>query len=390
MIVSAQQAAELIQAGQVVALPTETVYGLAADASNILAVEKIFELKQRPADNPLIVHLADAEQISTFSDFHSDELSRLIERFWPGPLTLILPKKSNVLDIITAGLDTVALRMPNHPSTLSVIRLSGPLAAPSANRSGRPSPTRPEHVIDDFGSDLPVVDGGSCTIGLESTVLDISGEDPAILRPGKITAEEISTYESLANENIKGRLLIRSSANIYNQSLLASIIAQEGEDAAKTWAKGLLDNLARKPQGGDTDQIKALAAGVCDIALANSYYFFRLQRSDNPDDLKVVENLGVVFPGQNSTGTHVNISGAGVLKHAKNKAAAITFLEYLTSDAAQAYFANGNNEYPVVQNVQVNPIVEAQKDFKAQDINVREFGVHQTKAKMIFDEIAFP
>ena len=205
MIVSAQQAAELIQAGQVVALPTETVYGLAADASNILAVEKIFELKQRPADNPLIVHLADAEQISTFSDFHSDELSRLIERFWPGPLTLILPKKSNVLDIITAGLDTVALRMPNHPSTLSVIRLSGPLAAPSANRSGRPSPTRPEHVIDDFGSDLPVVDGGSCTIGLESTVLDISGEDPAILRPGKITAEEI--------EGLLGRKIMSDSSS---------------------------------------------------------------------------------------------------------------------------------------------------------------------------------
>jgi iron(III) transport system substrate-binding protein len=151
-----------------------------------------------------------------------------------------------------------------------------------------------------------------------------------------------------------------------------------------------LNNLARKPQGGDTDQIKAVAAGVCDIALANSYYFFRLKRSDNPDNQAIVANLGMVFPGQSDTGTHINISGAGILKNAKNQTAALKFLEYLTSDNAQAYFANGNNEYPVVEGVQVNEVVEAQKDFKAQDINVSAFGVHQKQAKMIFDEIEFP
>lgn len=205
-----------------------------------------------------------------------------------------------------------------------------------------------------------------------------------------IDAGTLTSYQDLADPKWNGRICVRSSGNIYNQSLLASIIAQEGEVAAKAWAKGLLNNLARKPQGGDTDQIKAVAAGVCDIALANSYYFFRLQRSDDPDDRAIVENLRLVFPDQNGKGTHVNISGAGVLKHAQNKEAAITFLEYLTSDSAQAYFANGNNEYPVIQSVKVNEIVEAQKGFKTQSINVREFGLHQKQAKMIFDEIEFP
>ena len=146
----------------------------------------------------------------------------------------------------------------------------------------------------------------------------------------KIEEGILTSYKDLADPKWKGRICVRSSGNIYNQSLMASIIAQDGEEAAKTWAKGLLDNLARKPQGGDTDQIKAVAAGVCDIALANSYYFFRLQRSEKAEDNAVVENLALVFPDQDNKGTHVNISGAGILKNAKNKEAAVKFLEYLT------------------------------------------------------------
>lgn len=206
----------------------------------------------------------------------------------------------------------------------------------------------------------------------------------------KIEEGALTSYKDLADLQWKGRICVRSSGNIYNQSLMASMIAQEGEEAAKAWAKGLLDNLARKPQGGDTDQIKAVAAGVCDIALANSYYFFRLQRSEKPEDNAVVEKLAIVNPDQNTGGTHVNISGAGVLKNAKNKDAAVKFLEYLTSESAQAYFANGNNEYPVVEGVEVNDVVQANKDFKIQDINVSAFGENQKQAKMIFDEIEFP
>lgn len=192
MIVSTKKAAELIAAGNVVALPTETVYGLAADATNAIAVRKTFELKHRPADNPLIVHIANPDQMEEFSDYRSDEISLLTEAYWPGPLTIILPKKPSVMDIVTAGLSTVALRMPNHPDALAVIRKAGPVTAPSANLSGRPSPTRPDHVAQDFGYEFPIVDGGICSIGLESTVLDVTGQNPTILRPGKISAEEIS------------------------------------------------------------------------------------------------------------------------------------------------------------------------------------------------------
>lgn len=211
-----------------------------------------------------------------------------------------------------------------------------------------------------------------------------------IYNTNKIEHGAIKSYADLADPKWKNRVCVRSSGNIYNQSLMASMIAQEGEDSARAWAKGVLHNLARKPQGGDTDQIKAVAAGVCDIALVNSYYFFRLQRSEKESDQKIIENLAMTFPDQDGKGTHVNISGAGVLKNAKNTDAAIKFLEYLTSEAAQSYFANGNNEYPVVDGVKVNATVEAQKSFKKQDLNVREFGVHQKKAKMMFDEINFP
>jgi len=208
--------------------------------------------------------------------------------------------------------------------------------------------------------------------------------------PEKIENGAITSYKDLDDPKYKGRICVRSSGNIYNQSLLASMIEQDGVGEAKAWAKGLLNNLARKPQGGDTDQIKAVAAGVCDIALVNSYYFFRLQRSEKPQDKAVVENLEITFPDQDAKGTHINISGAGVLKNAKNKDAAVKFLEYLTSTEAQVYFADGNNEYPVVKGVQVNETVEAKKDFKIQDINVSEFGKNQKRAKMIFDEIKFP
>lgn len=206
----------------------------------------------------------------------------------------------------------------------------------------------------------------------------------------KIEDSALSSYADLADPQYKGRVCVRSSGNIYNQSLLASMVALKGADGATKWAQGVLENLARKPQGGDTDQIKAVAAGICDLALVNSYYFFRLQRSDDAEKSTIVENLAMVFPDQETLGTHVNVSGAGVLKHAKNKEAAVKFLEYLTSDSAQAYFANGNNEYPVVADVEVNEAVQAKRDFKRQDINVRAFGENQKQAKMIFDEVKFP
>lgn len=188
-------AAHLLQKGELVAFPTETVYGLGADALNEEAVKKIFIAKQRPMDNPLIVHVAKEEDIHPLC--HVNPLAKkLMAAFWPGPLTLLLPKKEIVPAVTTGGLKTVALRMPNHPVALSLIEKSGcPIAAPSANQSGKPSPTKAEHVFEDMEGRIPlVIDGGASDIGVESTVLDISNDLPQILRPGGITLEMLLPY----------------------------------------------------------------------------------------------------------------------------------------------------------------------------------------------------
>ncbi|TYP95033.1 L-threonylcarbamoyladenylate synthase [Fodinibius salinus] len=181
----------LIKEGQPVAFPTETVYGLGADAQNRNAIQKVFKIKGRPADNPLIVHVSDRRQVQDFATDIHDDAEKLMDAFWPGPLTLIFRKKPEVLDIITAGLDTVALRWPNHPLSQQLITQTGPLVAPSANSSGRPSPTKPKHVKEDFGDDFPVINAGETNIGLESTVLDVSQEPYRIYRPGAISAKQI-------------------------------------------------------------------------------------------------------------------------------------------------------------------------------------------------------
>lgn len=186
------QAAQLLQAGEVVGFPTETVYGLAADALSTAAVLKIFAAKGRPADNPLIAHVCSwpmAESLATFTPL----ARQLAAAFWPGPLTLVLAKQPPVPEVVTAGLSTVALRWPAHPAALRLIELTGrPLAAPSANRSGRPSPTLASHVWEDLAGEIPLIlDGGAVQIGLESTVVDATGEFPLLLRPGKISPEQL-------------------------------------------------------------------------------------------------------------------------------------------------------------------------------------------------------
>lgn len=191
MKVTLEKAVDLIKRGETVAIPTETVYGLAADAFNINAVKKIFEQKGRPADNPLIVHISNLNQLHEVTTDIPDDLKKLADRFWPGPLSLVLKKQPSVPDIVTGGLNTVAVRMPDHPLTLQLIERTGPLTAPSANKSGRPSPTNPKHIVEDFGHKLPILDGGISKLGLESTVLDLSSTSISILRPGFIDSTMI-------------------------------------------------------------------------------------------------------------------------------------------------------------------------------------------------------
>jgi iron(III) transport system substrate-binding protein len=206
----------------------------------------------------------------------------------------------------------------------------------------------------------------------------------------KVKPDEVRNYEDLADPKWKGRVCMRSSTNVYNLSLLGALIDHLGEAKAEAWAKGVHANLAQEPKGGDTDQLKAVAAGQCDVTVSNQYYYARLLRSDKADERQIGEKIGVVFPNQGSWGTHVNISGAGVLKNAPHREAAIRFLEYLASDEAQRYFADGNNEWPAVANVKVhNTVLKNLGEFKRDQINVAVLGKNQPSSQKLYDRVAW-
>ena len=215
-----RRAAAVIRRGGLVAFPTETVYGLGADALNPEAVARIFTAKERPPNDPIIVHIADIEDLTLVARDPPEVAHRLAEAFWPGPLTLVLPRAEAVPPIVTAGLETVAVRMPSHPVALALIRASGtPIAAPSANLFGRPSPTTALHVLEDLGERVDLIlDGGTTPIGVESTVLDLSSEKPTILRPGGTSREalrailgevEVARKIPLEGEKLKSPGLMR-------------------------------------------------------------------------------------------------------------------------------------------------------------------------------------
>ena len=208
---------------------------------------------------------------------------------------------------------------------------------------------------------------------------------PVFYLKGSVDPREIRDYEDLADPKWKGKVCIRSSSNMYNLSLMSSMIAGIGPVKAEAWARGVVANFARSPKGGDTDQLKAVAAGECQVAVANTYYYVRLMKSGKPDERAVAEKVGVIFPNQSGRGTHVNVSGAGVLKHSPHRDSAVKFLEYLASDEAQAYFANGNNEYPVVGKVRDNRELASLGEFRKDSLNVTLLGRNQAAAQQIYD-----
>ena len=234
----------------------------------------------------------------------------------------------------------------------------------------------------------PAADGGTPWFGF-STRARVVVYDKIRVKP-----EDVDTYEELGDAKNKGKLCIRSGSHPYNLSLFGAVTEHLGEQKAEAWLKGMVDNMARTPKGGDTDQIKAVAAGECQIAVTNSYYLARMMRSDKPEDRAVVEKVGVVFPNQSSWGTHVNIAGGAVARHSKNQANAIKFLEYLASPSAQNYFANGNNEWPVAKGlVTDNPALKAMTggsgQFKSETIPVGAVGANQVKVQQMLDRVGF-
>jgi len=207
-----------------------------------------------------------------------------------------------------------------------------------------------------------------------------------VYNPEKVKEEDLSTYEALTNEKWKHKILIRSSGNIYNQSLLASIIANNGEEKASEWTKGIVANMARSPKGNDRDQVKAVVAGEGDIAIVNTYYIGKLLNSKNPDEVIAGEGIKVFFPNQNDRGTHINVSGAGVAKYAPNKENAIKFIEFLASKKSQEVFAKANYEYPVNKEVVSSELLKSWGEFKEDTLSLTKLGENNKKAVIIFDE----
>ncbi|MGH7823666.1 MAG: Fe(3+) ABC transporter substrate-binding protein [Candidatus Binatia bacterium] len=206
----------------------------------------------------------------------------------------------------------------------------------------------------------------------------------------KIKGGELARYEDLASPKWKGEICTRTSSHPYNLSLISSMILHLGEEKATEWARGVATNLARRPRGGDTDQLRAVAAGECAIAISNHYYYVRLMRSAKTEDRTVVQKVGLVWPNQGGRGTHVNISGGGMLQHGPHRDAAVKFLEYLASDAAQTLFAQGNNEWPTVKGVKLaNPELESLGQFKTDSLPLANLGKVQARAQRIADKVGW-
>ncbi|NMA95784.1 MAG: threonylcarbamoyl-AMP synthase [Clostridiales bacterium] len=307
-------AAKLIRAGELVVFPTETVYGIGADAYNTRAVENIFKVKRRPMDNPLIVHIASVEGIYELVRNVPKIAKDLIKAYWPGPLTLILPKSDKVPYEVTAGLDTVAIRMPDHRVALELIRKSNtPIAAPSANTSGRPSPTTAAHVIEDLYGGIPLIlDGGRCSVGLESTVLDISGDCATILRPGGVTKEMIEVI--IGKVHIDDRVLeplednkeARSPGMKYiHYAPKAPVIVVEGELSR---IPDMVDKIA-KGHILSGEKVAILATReTANSYIGDGYSLFIIGSRDNPAE--IAANLFATFRQCDSEGMDLIIAEA--------------------------------------------------------------------------------
>jgi iron(III) transport system substrate-binding protein len=234
---------------------------------------------------------------------------------------------------------------------------------------------------------LPAADGGTAWFGLSTRARVI------VYSKAGVKPEDVDTYEELADPKNQGKVCIRSGSHPYNLSLFGAAMEHMGEARTETWLKGIVDNMARGPKGGDTDQIRAVASGECQVAVTNSYYFARLMRSDKPQDQEVVQKVGVVFPNQNSWGTHMNIAGGAVARHAKHRDNAIKLLEYLASPEAQNYFANGNNEWPAAKGVALdNPALAAMtggKPFKSETVPIAAAGANMVKVQQMLDRVGF-
>jgi iron(III) transport system substrate-binding protein len=274
------------------------------------------------------------------------------------------------------------LRTEGAASPADVVLLVDAARIWRAQQDGLFAPVQSKLLTDRIPADLRAADNTWFAFSSRARVI--------VYDKSKVKPAEVDTYEKLAAPGNKDKLCIRSGSHPYNLSLFGSVLERTGEAATTTWLKGLVDNMARPPKGGDTDQIRAVASGECQIAVTNTYYFVRLMKSTKPEDRELVQKVGLIFPNQATSGTHMNISGGAMARNAKNRAEAQAFLEYLASDEAQAYFANGNNEWPVVASAKAaNPELASLGDFKRERLSIATIGRQASAAQRLLDRVGF-
>jgi L-threonylcarbamoyladenylate synthase len=257
MRVNLEQAVQLLKAGSVVAIPTETVYGLAADASNDVALQQIYTIKQRPADNPLIVHIADVSQVNDWVTEFSPLAQKLAKAFWPGPFTLVLPAKPHVSSVLRGNQQTVALRVPNHPIALQLLKQSGlALAAPSANKFTQLSPTTAAHVAAGLGDAVPVLEGGACKVGIESTIVSVVGENWQLLRLGMLSEANIHKVAGMPALQAKTNLPKVPGQHLLHYSPKTPVKLFQSREALIEYAKAAQKNCAALLMGDDQGKLK--------------------------------------------------------------------------------------------------------------------------------------
>ena len=296
--------------------------------------------------------------------------------------------KVNRVDADDAGI-LARLKAEGSASPADVILLVDAARLYKGDADGLFQPVKSKALDDAIPAQFraaPAADGGTPWFGLSTRARVV------VYDKLKVKKADVDSYEKLGDPVNKGRLCIRSGSHPYNLSLFGSVTEHLGEARAQEWLKGMVANFARDPKGGDTDQIKGVASGECQIAVANTYYIARILKSKDPADQAVASKISVVFPNQSSWGTHVNIAGGAVAKYAKNQANAVKFLEYLASPEAQNYFADGNNEWPVAKGVAVNnPALTAMSadGFKSETIPVSVIGKNQVKVQQMLDRVGF-
>jgi iron(III) transport system substrate-binding protein len=319
----------------------------------------------------LLSSCAEYDEVNVYSSRHYDTDMQLYDNF---------TEETGIrINLIEGTSDELIERIRNEgvnsPADVVITVDAGRLWR--AQEAGVLQPHNSEYLNNVIKPELRDVDG--YWVGLSERVRGI------IYNREKVNPEELQGYWELAESEWEGRICIRSSNNIYNQSLVASMIESRGEEAAEEWAQGFVNNFARSPQGGDTDQIKAVAAGLCDVALANHYYLARLAQSDQEQDREVAEKVNIYFPTAAYGGAHVNISGAGIAANSPNLGNAIRFIEYLATEEAQMLFAVGNNEFPVLDNVEVPGVLGEFGEYDSDAVNVTTYGSNNPAAIRLMD-----